>query len=261
MNFGAFFKNAGKTAAENSPAILTALAVTGTLTTAYLAAVGAFKASDKIREEEDARHESNAIDGTDIPPIDLKQQFDLTWKLYIPAAASAALTIAAIICVNQVGERRAAAMSTAFAASEKAFSEYKKKTVQKVGKAKEQAIRDEIAQERVDRSSAEKVKLVGTSSGNSLCYDSWSGRFFPSDIETIRKAVNDFNATVINDSYASLTEFWNLLGLPPTRESDYVGWTTDKLLSITHTITTVGGDPCVSIDFESRPTDRYTSPW
>lgn len=255
MDFGILFKRAGKVAAENSPAILTAIGVTGTLATAYLAAKGAFKASDTIREAQEVINQEEISH-----PLSTREQFDLTWKLYVPAAASAAMTVAAIICSARISDRRTAAMASAYSVVEKSYAEYRAKNLEKVGKTKEQAVRADIAQDKIDQNPVSKTTLVVTGNGETLCFDEWTGRYFTSDMETMRRAVNDFNARIINETYASLSEFYDLLGLTATTESDFVGWSTDKLLDIDiHGAIDKTGNPCLALEFVSKPMARFDS--
>jgi hypothetical protein len=255
MDFSALFKGAGKAAAANSPAILTALAVTGTLTTAFFAAKGAFKAKEVIDDAQathDAEEQSH--------PFTTREKFDLTWKCYIPAAASAALTVAAIIGLNRMGERRAAAMAAAYSTIQKGYEEYSKSTKTKLGKTKEEAMRADIAQRRIDDTPNNRLPRFIQDSGPTMCFDAWSGRYFGSDVNSIDAAVNEFNRKIINDNYASLSDFWYLLSeheLPPTSGSDQVGWTTDNLLELTKVYGTHMGNPCLVIDFEVPPTMKY----
>ncbi|QNN99522.1 hypothetical protein SEA_TIEDYE_46 [Streptomyces phage TieDye] len=255
MDFSALFQRAGKVAANNSPAILTALGVTGTLTTAYLAAKGAFQAAEVLRkaEEEISTPEEaekfNSIQG----------KAELTWKVYIPAATCAAMTVTAIICANRASERRAAAMASAYAFVEKSFKEYREKTVKKVGKTKEQAIRDEIVQDRItEHPPSQTVLALAAQQGSVLCWDKWSDRYFVSDMESIRKAVNDFNHELINSTHLSLTEFYHLLGMTPIGNSDDLGWDSNDKLELHYTTAlTKNNVPCLAIDFVNRPNHRY----
>jgi len=259
MDFSALFKRAGKVAANNSPAILTALSVSGAITSVYLAAKGAFRASEIIRDAEDHRNEANAVDGSDIPEIDFRMKAELTWKVYIPAATCLAMTITATICANRVSERRAAAMASAYAFAEKSFKEYREKTLKKVGKGKEQAIRDEIAEDHVATNPPNPTVLaLAAQQGSVLCRDKWSDRYFVSDMESIRKAVNDFNHELINSTHLSLTEFYHLIGLAPIGASDELGWDSNDKLELNYTTAlTKNNVPCLVIDFVNRPNHRY----
>lgn len=255
MDFSAFAKRAGKIAADNSPAILTAIGATGVLTTAYLTGKATFKAAEIIQE---AQEKENAAEKGH--SLEVKEKFDLVWKLYLPATGMAALSIAAMICANHISTRRAAALASAYSIGERAFEEYKKKVVDKIGDKKEQAVRDEIAQDRVNNHPLSKSKLVVIDGGSTLCLDLHSGRYFNSDMETLRKAVNDLNAQVIAENYASLTDFWGLIGLPQTSESDEIGWSTDKLLEAEFSAAiSEDGRPCITIGFRTTPVRGYCS--
>src|SRR5687768_10160333 len=190
MDFSALFQRAGKVAANNSPAILTALSVSGAVTSVYLAAKAAFQAAKVLGEAEVEISTTEEAEHFNT----FKGKAELTWKLYIPAATCLAMTVTATICANRVSERRAAAMASAYAFAEKSFKEYREKTLKKVGKNKEQAIRDEIVQDRITANPpGQTVLALAAQQGSVLCWDKWSDRYFVSDMETIRKAVNDFN--------------------------------------------------------------------
>ena len=91
MDLSALFKHAGKVAAENSPAILTAVGATGVFTTAFLAAKAAFASVDILRDAEAAkRDEPLAADETETSVsegLTRKEQVGLVWKLYVPASS------------------------------------------------------------------------------------------------------------------------------------------------------------------------------
>ncbi len=226
-------------AIDNSPAILTAIGVTGTLTTAYLTAQATVKSVRQLDEEAE-------------PKLTASEVFKAVWKNYIPAAATATLTVAATIGANSVSTRRAAAVAVAYSVTEKAFTEYREKVVQHIGDKKEEKIRHEIAQARVDRDPVDKPSVI-VGQGRVLCYEEFTGRFFYSDMETLRKAQNDINAQVINDSYASLDDFYDMIGLPQTSESSEIGWNVDRLLNLQFSAVISEGRPCISVGFSASP--------
>jgi hypothetical protein len=247
-----FGRRVPKLIVDNSPAILTAIGVTGALTTAYLTGRATFKAADLIFEAQLERGYEE--------PLELKEKVQLCWKAYIPAAASAVLTVAAIVTSNRVGARRAAALASAFAITEKAFDEYRAKVVEKLGEKKEEAVRAEIAQDRINKSPIGDREVIVTGNGSVLCFDGYSGRYFLSDMETIRKAENDINWQVIHDMYASLSDLYELLGLAPTTVSDEVGWNVDKQLTIkvTSGVTEVlPQKPFLFLDYTTTPIRGY----
>lgn len=251
MNFSGFMRRAGKLVSDNSPAILTAVAVTGTLTTAYLTGKASFKAAEVIRGEEWRQHKQ-------LSGLDPKEKLELTWKLYLPAAGTAAATIACIIAANQIGTRRTAAVAAAYAISERAYEEYRHKVIEKIGDKKEQSYRDEIAQERIDRNPPPEDMVLLEDGLSVLCCDQFTGRYFLSDMESLRRAQNTINYRVNNDYYASLSAFYELIGLEPTSMSDDFGWNADKLMELEFsTALTPSGKPCLTFDFKVAPIRGY----
>jgi hypothetical protein len=276
MDFGILFKNVGKVAAENSPALLTALGVSGALTTAYLAAKAGFKSVDILREAEEAKKEEflgealktveegpdpEGIETISPEPLTTQEKVEAVWHLYAPAAASAALTVAAIILAARVADRRNAALAAAYTTVEKSYTEYRAKNVEKIGVKKEKDLRDEIALDQVKKRPFRDTTLIVTGKGNTRCFDAYSGRYFSGDAEMIRKTVNDINALIINDGYASLSDFWEELGIPSTTASDEMGWNTDKLISITTPfpamVSPEDGEPCLVLVFDVLPRPRH----
>lgn len=253
MDFGLLARRAKQIAADNSPAILTALAVTGTLTTAYLTGKASFKAVEVI-DKEQRRWDENETSRLLYP----KEKVEAVWKLYIPAAGTAALTVAAIIGVNQIGYRKTAALATAYSLSEKAFEEYKGKVLTKFGEEKEKQVRDEINQDHVTANPPGKSSVVVMGNGQSLWLDVRTGRYFLSTLEDVKKAMNDTNYVILNNNYASVTDFYDLLGLPPTDESDELGWNSDKMIDLDFgAAMTEDGRPCLTMAFVHRPFANY----
>lgn len=249
MKLNILIDRAREVVTKNSPAILTALGVTGTLTAVYLTGRATFKAAEILREEENRR----TIDGD--PAMDNWDKFDLVWKQYVPAAGVAAMTVASIIGANHISTKRVATFATAYSLAEKSLTEYKSKVREKVGPKKADEIRTEIARDRVQNANH---KVVFTGKGDHVCFDMWTNREFTSDIEKVRGAVNDINFQIINEGYASLSDFYSLIGLDSTDGSDEFGWNTDKKLEVDFdSVLNKEGVPCMTISFKTRPKPRY----
>jgi hypothetical protein len=257
MNLVKMLKHAEKFTIDNSPAILTAIGITGTVATAYLSGKAAIKANQILQETA----ELHALELND--RFRLQEQLRLTWKEFVPPVVTGLITVSAIFGANRIGSKRAAAMATAYSLSERAFMEYKDKVVEKVGAKKEQEVRDEVAQDRVDRNPVENNTVIITDGGEVLCYDQYTGRYFKSSMESLKRAENAVNYTINHRDYASLSDFYDEIGLPSTGVSDEVGWTTDQLLEIQFsTVLSEDGRPCIAIDFNHRPIrgfDQYGS--
>ena len=254
MSFTSFAKKAEKLIIDNSPAILTVTGVIGTLTTSYFTGAATFKAAEVIRQ---GRLANDISTDPKLEP-DFKGDFKAVWKLYIPAAGIAFLTITCIVCANRIGTRRAAAMATAFAISEKAFTEYKEKVVEKIGENKEQKIHDELAQDRVNRNPVGDREVIIAGSGNVLCFDEFTSRYFTSSMEELRKAQNEVNYKMLHETFASLTDFYDVIGLAKTSYSDQVGWNCDMLFELRFSTTMSDDDrPCISVGFKRDPVKGF----
>lgn len=243
MNPKALIKAAEHFVRANSPAILTGLGVAGTVTTGYLAHQAGYKTGQK-----DAR------DDGQMDPWKLRVKFN--WKTYIPPIATGAVTIGCIVFATRIGNRRTAAMTAAYSLSEKAFSEYKEKVAEKIGEKKEQGIRDEIAQEKVGGNApAREMVILGT--GNHLCCELRTGRYFLSDMESLRRAQNEVNDRLIKHRYVTLAEFYRLLNVYIPNEAANWGWdydsgdTPEKSLMELKFSTVLADEsrPCLAFDF------------
>jgi hypothetical protein len=253
MDLSSIATRLSKLVTDNSPVILTGVGVAGMVTTAYLTGKATFKASQVIFDAQVAM--DVAGEGQELDP---REKFELVWRLYVPAAGTALITATAIICATRIGTRRAAAMAAAYALSEKALVEYKDKVIEKIGANKAREIRDELAQSHVTANPIGTREIVITTGGDVLCYESFTGRYFKSDIESLRKAQNSLNHQVLNDYYASLTDFYNLVGLASTSYSDEVGWNSDKLLDLEFSTTMAeNGQPCIVVGFAVTPIRGY----
>ena len=236
-----------KTAA-NAPTLLAASAVVGVVSTALLTGSASFRAASILSE--------NPVGGSDA-----KEKFinstKLVWKEYIPPALTCATTIAAIIAGHRVSAARTAAFASLYSISERALSDYKDKVVEQLGKNKEEKIRHDLAQDKTDEVVAANPTVVFTE-GKTLCVDSYSGRPFTSNIEDLRGGVNKFNAEVLSEGYGSLNRLYDFIGLAPTANGDYVGWSSDDILEARYSSTLVEGTkPAFVIDFHNHPEPRF----
>lgn len=253
VDIGESFRSASRLAQENKTVLLTAVGVAGVISSNVLSARAGFKAAELIFEEE-----SDRLDGDPQYPgyTTREERIKLAWVLYIPPVGVGALTIAAIILANRLDAQKAAGLAAAYSLSERAFTEYREKVVEKIGENKEQAVRDEIAKDRVDRNPVKEVIIAGA--GEVLCLDALTGRYFMASVEAVRKAENEINREILNHMYDSLSHFYELVGLPPTAFSDHVGWNLENHCEVTFSTQISSDDrPCMVIDFRVAPMEGY----
>jgi Family of unknown function (DUF6353) len=240
LNLSNLVDNAIKAIKQNSPEILAGLSIGGVLSTAYLAARGGMKAGELLYIEQTDRN--------------WKEDAKRVWRFYIPAGISGVATIGCIIGSHKVNGNRLAAAVAAYSISEKAFQEYKEKVVEELGKGKEEKIRDEIAQEKVNIHPNSREVIVG-SFGHVLCCELFTMRYFRSDMETLRKAQNDINARIIHSLYVTMDEFYDMIGLSGTSLSSQLGWDSDKMMELEFsTVLADNNEPCLAFDYNYNKT-------
>lgn len=248
MNLHRLLKHTERIMVDNSPGILTGIGVAGTVATAVLTAQATTRAMDVIREFE--------ADFPDDPREELRERIVLTWRFYIPPVTTGLLTVASIVGANRIGTRRAAALAAAYSLSERAFSDYRERVVETVGAKKEQAVQDAIARDHVRENPPSGI-IVGDSS-KVLCYEAYTGRYFYSTMETLRKAENDINYQLLHEGYASLTDFFEKIGLRRTDLSEEVGWRDNQMLELRFSAVLTEDDrPCISFTYRVEPVRKY----
>jgi len=247
-------KNLGGTISKNSPTILAGLAVGGLVTTTIFAVRATPKALILIEEEYERRGQGTISTVETLTKMEIVK---VTWKVYIPAACMGAATIACIIGSNSINQRRNAALASVYGLTEVAFREYREKVVETIGKNKELKVRDELSGDAIKRNPPGENEIIFTGKGDVLCYDSLSGRYFKSDIEQIRRAVNELNKEFLSDMWMSVNDLYYALGLAATELGNQLGWDLDEgLLGINFsTQLTEKEEPCLVLNYTVKP--RY----
>lgn len=231
---------------RNGPAILTAVGAAGVVSSAVLASRATVLA---VRRYDELVKENPDAEFTPMEKVRILAPF------YISTAAVVAVSCTAIVLANRIEHKRATSVAAALTISERAFTEYQNKVVEKIGVRKEEAVRDEVQQDRVSRKPSSDVVVL---EGKQLCYDSYSGRYFESTMEEIKHAINRLNHQIVNQNYASLSDFYNYLGISPTNMSDDLGWNSDILLDVYFTTTlSPDGRPAIALDYRVAPKINY----
>lgn len=269
MNFlNAIKEKGGEFVSENSTALLTAGGVVGTVATSLLAGRAGFKLgttkiekkidklADQLQEKDPEKNPYLRLDEID---IDNKDIIVPAIPQLIPPLLTGSATIFAIIMSHRMSAQKAAALAAAYGLMDKQFGEYKSKVEERLTGQKQTAIKDEMAQNAVDRTpGADKIVIV---EGEVLCFDAPSGRYFNSTVERIRQAANTTNAEVLRRGFAPASFFYDELDLPKTDWSGEVGFGPENPLELDISATVVGGNrPCIVVNFSHPPRAEYSDP-
>ena len=143
------------------------------------------------------------------------------------------------------------------------FLDYKEKVVETIGEKKEKTIREKVAQKKVDENPSGKSEVIITGNGDVLFLEPASMRYFKSDIESVRKIINDLNyrMTTGMEEYISLSELYDEIGLSHTTTSDDMGWNIykDGPIDIDFPAAkTDKGEPCLMLEYNVSPRYDYS---
>lgn len=247
-NLSKIFKGAGQFLSKHSPEVLVGIGITGMITTTILAVRATPKALDLIEKKKKEEHKDK------LTPLETVKT---TWKCYLPSVITGTSSTACIIGASSMHARRNAALATAYKLSETAFTEYREKMIEEVGEKKDKAVYDKLAQDKVDKTPVNLDDIFRTGKGTARFMDGITGRRFISDMEEIKRAVNQINYRITNDfcGYVTLSEFYSELGLPSTDISDRLGWSAQNGLLDMHYDATIDQDgiPCGVLTYRVAP--------
>ena len=239
---------------KHSPEILIGIGIAGMITTTVLAVKATPKAIQLIEEKKDE------LEVDDLAPVEVVKA---TWKCYVPAAVSGAVSIACIIGSNSVNARRNAALATAYKLSETTLTEYRDGVLETIGEKKERAVRDKVSKKQIENNPVNQTEIIVTGKGRTLFFDPLSSRYFYSDLEKIKRAENKLNKDIICDPFESgvtINDFYEEIGIPTTATGDSLGWKrADYLIDIYPSAQMAEegseheGEPCIVLNFSNPP--------
>lgn len=213
----------------NGPELCVGLSLSGLLSTSVLTARATVSAQ-------------KTLDGN---TYSRKETAKRVWKHFIPPALSILATGGLIVYGNRMSAKRLATSAGLLSVTQQAFDVYRKEVTEAIGSKKEELIAAKIA----ERQTSDAPTIV-VGEGAVMCHEAFTGRYFMSDMETLRKVTNDINAKLNTRDVATLSDFYHLLNLSPTAQSDHTGWTIDRLLELRYTsVLASGGRPCLSFEY------------
>ena len=231
---------------KHSPEILTGVGIAGMIAGTVLAVKQTPKALELMGEKKEELGEEK---------LTVIEVVKTTWKCFLPIVVIDTISIICLIGADSVNLKRNMALMTTYALSETALKEYKDKAIEIVGEEKNREIIDAVAKDKISQNPVSKQEVIVTGKGNVLCYETLSGRYFESDINTLRTAESVINQKLINENYALLNEFYYEIGLGMTDIGDDIGWEVSRgpfSLDVS-SLVTEDGQPCLVIGYEVKP--------
>lgn len=197
---------------RNSPTILSIVGSIGVVTTT----ISAVKATPK------------ALSLLDDKPNDLStaEIIKTTWKCYIPTAVIGLSTIACIFGANTLNKNRQAALTSAYMLLDNTYKEYKSKVGTLLGDDANVHIQKSIVEDKYEEID------ISVDGEKQLFYEYNYGEFFERTKMEVLNAEYNFNKMFASRGYATLNDFYELLGLPLTQEGSIIGWTVQEGYSL-----------------------------
>ena len=250
FNLAEVAQNMKSAISKHSPEILIGFGITGMLSTTVLAVKATPKALQLIEEKKREK---------EVDKLTVKETVQVAWKCYIPAATTAVVSTACLIGASSIHAKRNAVLATAYKIAETTHREYREKVIETLGEKKEEAIRDKIDKDKLDKNPVNNREIIITDDGDTLCYDAHSGRYFKINVNRLKRIENDLNRQIIYDNYYSLNDLYRELGLGPVALGDDLGWNLDdgKIVLELGSQLTSDDKPCVVIRYNVAPKRDY----
>lgn len=152
-------------------------------------------------------------------------------KRVLPAAAPTLIftgvAISANLASHKISSDRISGLVSAYEIATKLHESYKSTVKEEVGEEKEGDIQQKATNRQAVSSKDMMNVPVATGYGNDLFYDSWTGRWFLSDVAYVRKTINELNQMLLNENFISLNEFYQSIGLDTVEAGEELGWLLD----------------------------------
>ena len=240
---------------KHSPEILMVAGIVGGVTSAVMACKATTKVDtimaelnenmakvEKARQLVDPKEYTDEDATKDAYVFHAKAALKLA-KLYAPAVAVGALSVASILASNNIMRKRNVALAAAYATVDSGFKEYRNRIVERFGEEldrelkhniKVETIKDVVIDEDGKETEVERTVEVANPNKHSSYarfYDDgckgWS-KDANLNLLTLRSVQNHCNDILRTQGYLFLNDVYDMLGIYRSREGQVVGWIYDE---------------------------------
>lgn len=192
---------------NHAPGLLSVVGVAGFITAVVMSAKAAPRAYEALRETEDE------------PPL---ERIKAVAPIYAPTAGMILLSTACIMASNRAYKQRYAGLLAIYSIGERSMERWQRAVVEEVGPKRAEKVRERAVSPQDDEPVPTALLLEEE---RAVFFDRYSGRYFrATDVETIRRTINNLNDQILSGDYVSLNDLYFEFGLPPTEYGDDVGW-------------------------------------
>ena len=215
---------------DNSPAIFTGLAMTGTVVTTVLAVKATPKALDELDR---AYSQKNTIVDEVLDkepePLTKKEVIQATWKCYIPTAISATATITCIVLANRAHIKKETALAAMAGFFEQRYFDYREKVGEVAGQETDMAIESAMAKDKMMENKPPKTMTTLLSGDEMLCYEPITEQYFVSSQRELLWATMTVNKILSMEENVTLNKVLKLFpgAVSDKPVGDHIGWYLD----------------------------------
>ena len=213
MNFKSMVTAVTEFGKKNSSAIMTGLTVAGIAATAIMA----LKKGPKIEKILDEKKSEGATNTEIVKAVAPE---------IAPVLLMGVATATCAISANTISSKRIKVLSAAYNTAQLAASEMIERAKDEIGEKKTDKIRDAISKKKIEENPiTSETNVIITGTGDCICYDVYSGRYFKSSPDKITKIINELNERLMNrDLYITVNEFYDELNMPHIKLGENFGW-------------------------------------
>lgn len=240
-------------AIKHSPEILMGAGIIGAIGSTVIACKATTKLSGILEQYEDQmakvdavvslnRNDYTAEDGKKDKVIIKTQSTIKIVKLYAPSVIVGILSYSAIFSSNKIMRKRTAALSLAYAALHKSYTEYSNRVIERFGETVDKELRYGLKSEKItvtetdENGNTKKVKKEGLVIGD-MQLSEYARVFDESCSEydrnpeyslfLLQSRQNVANQLLKVRGYLFLNDIYRELGMPETKAGQVVGWLDD----------------------------------
>lgn len=207
MNLQKSFYKIVRTVSKNLPTILTCVSAFGVFATGYFSAKAA--------------HETIKTLSTDVSEFE-KEEWKEVAINYIPAIASAMLTVGTMATANKISKQRIKGLTAAYTNLNTRFNKFKLAAMGALGTEGYKQIMETEAKTDI------KESPIPAEENEFIFYDYFSHQDFLAKLEDVIAAQYDLNRLFVLRGYVMLNDYYALLGLPQTSDGAILGWSLDS---------------------------------
>ena len=205
MNFQKTIISLGQ---KHGSTVLTILGAAGMVGTVVAAVKVTFKVQEKITEARIDKCDTQKGNVIELPKLTTRELIQLCWKDYLPTIGTGTASLICIFGANALNRKQQASLTSAYAALEQLYKEYRKKVVTLESPQLDRAVSEAIEHEQQDADDGNPPW-----DATQTFYVEGYPRFFESTMEKVVIAEYRLNRNFRLREYATYEEFLTFLGI------------------------------------------------